>query len=98
VCDNCLATPYVISDEEMDLDRARTYREAVKKMEALERKGYGGLEIIFNRNLMQYTSFRIKRETYRKLVKIRNKKKQKSIDEAINYLLTQAHETESNLL
>jgi hypothetical protein len=39
---------------------------------------------------MLYTSFRIKRETYRKLRKLRDKLKLKSIDELIIKLLTDA--------
>jgi hypothetical protein len=38
---------------------------------------------------MQYTSFRIKRETYTKLRKLRNKLKLKSIDELINLIIKQ---------
>ena len=48
---------------------------------------------------MQYTSFRIKRETYLKLRKLRDKRKLKSIDDLINQLLTiKTHEKESDLL
>jgi hypothetical protein len=39
---------------------------------------------------MLYTSFRIKRETYRKLKKQRNKWKEGSIDETINELLARS--------
>jgi hypothetical protein len=36
---------------------------------------------------MLYTSFRVKRETYQKLRKLRNKLKLKSIDEVITILM-----------
>lgn len=39
---------------------------------------------------MQTISFRIKRDTYRKLAKLRDKSKFKSIDEAINFLIVKS--------
>ena len=36
---------------------------------------------------MLYTSFRVKRETYKKLRKLRDKQKLKSIDEVINLII-----------
>jgi hypothetical protein len=44
---------------------------------------------------MQYTNFRVRRETYQKLRKLRNKLKVESVDKAINFLLEFYERTKS---